>query len=166
MSAPKQLAKRQKLERKRRRKRESFLNRKKRQQPCWGRPDFDYEPSLVANGPVGGFKMSDVLQEFASPLIDETADGKTLRRVFSIAVLEWNAALEPVYSRSAFIASGIDGAMKNTEPWERLACRELIESLVARKLAHFARYQRPIMAFQLDELDDGGYYLSVASGVC
>jgi len=164
MSAPKQLAKRQKLERKRRRKRETRLDRQKKRQTGWYQPD-SFGPVGIVGGPVGGIMMSEVLQDFVAPLVNSVDGHAAYQRLFSVAQVAWNAALEPVYRREAIIADAIDEAMPGESQWARQECRELIDWLVARKLERFAKYQRPILSFQLDELDDGGYYLSVISGL-
>ncbi len=164
MSAPKQLAKRQKLERKRRRKRELRLIRRKNQQPGWLQPAGLGSIGMVT-GPVGGLKMSTVFEEFVSPLLDSVDGRAECKKLFSIAQVAWNAALEPESRRDAMLDDMIKTAMPMASLEARQGCRELLDSLVARKLESFAKYQRPIFSFQLDELEDGGYYLSVASGV-
>ncbi len=109
--------------------------------------------------------MSTVLEEFVAPMFDVAEGYEACSTVISIGIVAWNAALEPDYRRAAFISSAIDAAMKDADIHERLRCKALIENLVVRKLQHFAEYRRPILAFHLNELDDGGFYLSVASAV-
>jgi hypothetical protein len=165
MSAPKNIAKRQKIERKKRRKKENQLRRQKKQQTCFGLPNF-YDPFPAAFGPIGGVKMSEVLQDFVAPWFDSDLDRAAYERLLSMATVAWNAALQPEYERASFISSMIDAAMSNASIQERLFCREFIEELVLHKLKHFAKYHRPILSFQLTELEDGGWYISVASAVC
>lgn len=164
MSAPKQLAKRQKLERKRLRKREMRLKRQKKRQTCWYRSD-GIEPVATRNVPAGGLKMSTVLEDFVAPLLDSAEDRDAYERLLSLGLIAWNAALQPEHRREAMIDDMIEEGLRGESPWERQACREIVQRLVARKLGRFAKYQRPILAFQLDELEDGGYYLSVVSGL-
>jgi hypothetical protein len=165
MSAPKQLAKRQKLERKRRRKHEALRRRQRRRQADL-RPSELFDVFPAVSSPVGGIKMSTVLEDFLAPWADSAENIEAYSTIISMGVVAWNAALEPAHWRAAFVSSAIDAAMKNASIQERLACREFIENLIVRKLEYFAEYHRPILAFQLDELDDGGWYLSVASGLC
>ena len=164
MSAPKQLAKRQKLERKRLRKQRTRFKRQKRQQACWYQPD-GLGPVGFVNGPVGGVKMSEVLDDFVAPLADSADDRADYERLLSLGLVAWNAALEPQHRRKVMIDDVLQEGLRGASLWEQQACREVIDRLVARKLESFAEYQRPIMAFQLDELEDGGYYLSVVSGL-
>ncbi len=165
MSSPRQLAKRQRLERKRRRKQEA-LRRRHREHPSVLPPIDSPDPFPAVSGPIGGIKMSTVLEDFVAPFIEQVEGFKAYSTLISMGVVAWNAALEPECRRAAFVSSAIDAAMKNAGLHERLTCRELIEHLIARKLRHFAKYRRPILAHQLDELEDGGFYLSVASAVC
>jgi len=157
MSAPKQLAKRQKLERKRLRKQKTRLTRQKKRQTCWHQSDYF--------GLVGGVKMSEVLGDFVAPLADSADNLAAYERLLSLGLVAWNAALESEHRREAMIDDLLEEVLREASLWERQACHEIVDRLVARKLESFAEYQRPIMAFQLDELEDGGYYLSVASGL-
>jgi len=164
MSAPKQVAKRRKLERKRLRKRETRLKRQRKRQTGWYRPDC-FGPLATLNAPVGGVKMSEVLGDFVAPMADFGHDRAAYERLLSMGQVAWNVALEPEHRREAMIDDMIEAGLPWGSLWERQACRELVHRLVARKLESFAKYHRPILAFQLDELEDGGYYLSVASAV-
>lgn len=165
MSAPKQLAKRQRLERKHRRKQESLSRRQKQQRSDGGLSNFR-NPFATVVGPVGGVKMSAVLEDFVEPLLDQANGYEACSKIFSMGTVAWNAALAPESRRAAMVNSAIDTAMEGASIGDRLGCMELINNLIARKLQHFADYHRPILSFQLNELPDGQYYLTVASEVC
>ncbi len=164
MSAPKQLVKRQRLERKRRRKHET-LRRRQREWRTGSRASGFCDPLPVFSGPMGGIKMSTVLEEFVEPLTDQVEGHKAYARAISMGIVAWNAALEPESRRAAFVSSAIDAALENPNDEDRLRCREVIEHLIARKLRCFAQYRRPILGYHLDELEDGGLFLSVISAV-
>jgi hypothetical protein len=164
MSVPKQLAKRVKMERKRRRKQERELLRKKAGRSPSQRSDSFDTPGVVF-GAVGGVKMSNVLEEFAEPATDATFGRNDFIQLYSMAQTAWNIALEPRWRHEAMIDESLDERLIDATPMQREMCRELLSWLVTRKLEQFSRYQRPILAFQLDELDDGSYYLSVMSGL-
>jgi hypothetical protein len=166
MSAPKQLAKRQKLERKRRRKRENSLRRQKTRQADWREPD-GFDSVGIFSGPVAGVKMSDVFEDFVGPMLDSAHDQGLVscEQLFSMAQVAWNAALEPKCCRGAILSDAVNAAMPGAAFWVRQECREFLDCLVARKLERFANYDRPILAFHLDELEDGSLHLSVVSGV-
>jgi len=159
MSAPKSAAKRQKLEKKRRRKQEA---KRKRRRNKGGGPHFD-SPDFLP-GPPPPVKMSRVLEDFIEPVIDEgVEDIEVYRRALSIGVLAWNAALRPEAEGQAMVDDVIGKAMRRERPEERAAARELVDFLIERKKRHFAQYRRPILNFEVSELDDGGWYLNVAS---
>ena len=164
MSAPKQVTKRRKLEKKRQRKRVTQLKRQKQAQIRRCQPDC-LELAATPNAHVEITKMSDVLKDFVRPLAG-SADGRdTYERLLWLGMVAWNAALLPEYRRAEMIDDLMEQGMRWESAWERQACCETVDRLVARKLERFAGYQRPILAFQLDELGDGDYYLSVASGL-
>ena len=165
MSAPKQLAKRQKLERKRRRKHEALRRRQDNRQTALHPSDF-LDPFPIASGPIGGIKMSTVLEDFVAPLTDLAEGYDALSKIFSMGLVAWNAALEPENRRGAFVSSAIDAALKDASIEDRLGYRKLIEALIARKLQLFANYRRPILSYHLAELEDGGLHLTVASALC
>jgi hypothetical protein len=164
MSVPKQLAKRMRMERKPLRMRERRLARKKTGATSFCGIDFFDLPGVVS-GPVGGVKMSDVLNEFVFPVLKSSFDRDALLQLYSVAQTAWNIALEPQRRHETMIDETLDERLVDPTPLQREACREMLSWLVTRKLEHFADYQRPILSFQLDELDDGGYYLSVVSGL-
>ena len=164
MSMPKQAAKRRKLEKKRLRRREAHVKRQKRRQGGWCGPDW-FEPVAALGVPGKIAKMSDVLGDFIAPVADSADDIEAYERLLSLGVIAWNVALQPEWRREAMIGAAIDDEIGWDHVWEREMRRDLLRRLVARKLECFAACQRPILAFHLDELEDGGYYLSVASGV-
>jgi hypothetical protein len=165
MAVPKQLAKRIRLERKRLRKRETRLARRGLGAPRLSYSS-DFSPATqVVHGPVGGFKMSDVLSEFIAPLMDSTNNRSDLTQLLSMAQTAWNIALEPADCHEAMIDEAIAERLINPSKRLRVGCRELLGWFVARKLKHFADCRRLILGFEVKDLEDGGHYLSVASGV-
>ena len=156
MSAPKQLIKRRKLERKRLRKRESCLRRNKKQ--------LSSRSEAVFYGPFGNLKMSDVLSDFVAPLADECRDRDAYSRLLTLGLVAWNAALRPQSERQGMVEDLIGKGLRDESPYVRRMCREVVDHLIARKLAHFAKYQRPILSFHLEDRGDD-YYLSVMSAL-
>jgi hypothetical protein len=157
MSVPKQLAKRRKLERKRLRKRESRA-RRQRDQRTFGRVP------IWIDAPVG-FKMSDVLSDFVAPYGDCWDDADSYRRLLTLGIVAWNAALQPPDRRQAMINDVIDNGLRTEGRHTREMCYDIVQELIARKLTDFAEYRRPILNFHLDDLGDGDFYLVVASEV-
>ena len=164
MSVPKQLAKRRRLEKKRLRKRQSRLNLQKYRQNRGQGADFS-EPLVVTDALVGGHKMSEVLGDFVAPLTDCANNLTDFERLLTLGVIAWNVALQGHCYRETIIDTALDEGVRLGKVQDRQTDRKLVDWLVTRKLESFAAYQRPILGFQLDELEDGGYYLSVMSAV-
>ena len=156
MSAPRQLIKRRKLERKRLRKRESRLRRSKKQ--------LSSRSEAVFYGPLGNLKMSEVLSDFVAPLSDECRDGEAYNRLLTLGLVAWNAALRPQPERRPMVDDLIGKGLRDESPYVRRMCGEIVDRLIARKLAYFAEYQRPILSFHLEDRGDD-YYLSVMSAL-
>lgn len=111
--------------------------------------------------PRGGErKMSEILVEFAQPMLDHL-DESQYREGISAATLAWNAAM----------LSGDEG-MRTLEqqakkifrfdPLARQGMVETMRSLIERKKQHFAHIKRIIMDYQVIDLDDG-YRVNVIS---
>jgi hypothetical protein len=166
MSAPKQVAKRHKLERKRRRKQATRLRRERErpreEQGRWWLPAW-LRPATAPPGLGLGVKMSRVLEDFVAPLADACEGRDDYERLFRLAVVAWNAALEPPGSGAAMIRQALEGLLQGESPWERQRCGQIVARLVARKLESFSQYERPVLGFDLIDLPDGGLYLTVAS---
>jgi hypothetical protein len=162
MSVPKQVAKRRRLEKKRLRKRQGRLKLQKSREARGQRADF-FEPLAAMNAPAFGQKMSQVLGDFVAPVTGCANNLTDWKRLLSLGMIAWNSALQPPHCREAIINSAIDEGLRRENLQDRQADRKLVDWLIMRKLESFANYQRPIVAFQIDELEDGGYYLSVVS---
>jgi len=155
MSAPKQLLKRRKLEKKRLRKRESRIRRQRRQRSSW------YEP--VSFDAPGGVKMSDVLAGFVGPLAGDWQDAEAYRRLLTLGLVAWNAALQPPSEQQHMVDDVIGKGLSGESQYMRQMCREIVDRLILRKQTHFAQYRRPILNFALEDRGGGDYFLSVIS---
>jgi len=168
MSVPNRLAKAQRLARKRKRKQETRLKRRKRE-GAWfvadSDPlDFPEEPQCISFRALGGVKMSDVLGEFVDPYADFVEGIESYRRLLSLAVLAWNAALAPDVQRQAMVDQVLrEGLRDASEEWLATG-REIVDQLIVRKQRFFAGYRRPILDFSLEDRGDH-YYLAVASAL-
>jgi hypothetical protein len=164
MSVPKQLAKRRRLEKKRLRKREArAANQRKPSRLSCLTDAFDLPYAVL--GPSRGLKMSEVMQDFVAPAMEPDLDRPALLQLYSMAETAWNIALEPEHRHDTLIDTAIRDRLKRPTTLERESCREFLRCLVDRKLDYFAADNRSILAFKLDDLEDGGHYLSVVSGL-
>lgn len=116
----------------------------------------------VVYEPPGQEKMSEVLDDFVAPYSDLADTEDAYRKLLNLAVLAWNAALLPEDQRRAIIEETVDAGFPRASGPARAAAREFLETLIRRKLEHFAGNRRAILSFTLTETGDG-YHLSVAS---
>ena len=157
MSLPKQFAKRQSLERKRRRKSEV---RRKRQanRRCYG------EPTDCLAAPPCGVGMSDVLAEFVAPFFADDFDIEAYRRLLTLGMVAWNAALAPPAARDELIDRVLTKGLTKEPEDVRARCREIVDHLLARKQRYFSQLRRPILDYRLVDTGEG-YHLSVVSAL-
>jgi hypothetical protein len=117
---------------------------------------------LVAD-PKGQIKMSEVLEDFVEPYLEKVEDTlEAQTKLISVAVLAWNAALLPVEERREMLDDAVGKALKGASAKEKQGFREIVDTMIERKLAHFAEYGRAIIDFELTDIGSG-YHLSVVS---
>ena len=137
--------------------------RQKRSQALKDKRDHGpYAGDGVVIEPAGQEKMSDVLEDFIAPYGESVELGDPYRRLLGLGVLAWNAALLPKEQRDAMIDKLVSQGLPAGSDDHRTVFRSLVESMVERKLAHFATNRRAIISFDLRETGRD-YYLTVAS---
>ena len=156
MSIARRRAKMEKLARKRRRKQEARARRQGKRSPFFG------GGSSCLFGPVGGVKMSDVLEAFVEPYSGFVNDVEAFRRLLTVGVLAWNAALMPEARGQRLVDDVIRKGEFGME--DEASCRQLVRELVHRKRTCFADYCRPILNFAVED-DGDSYHLTVLSAV-
>ena len=119
--------------------------------------------ALVGDSPVavelpGTEKMSDALARFVEPYLGFTDSEESYRRLLSLGVVAWNAALLSGDERRQMIDDTL-GHVRGSEA-EKGGVRQFIDDLVRRKQAEFAADRRPIVDFELTDTGTG-YHLSV-----
>jgi hypothetical protein len=120
--------------------------------------------SEIVIEPAGREKMSKVLEDFIEPYKESAGTVEDMRKLLSLGVLAWNAALFPEEERPAIIDELLRvGFSRGTEP-DRVQVREFVEALVRRKEEHFAAHRREIVSFDLTQTASG-YQLLVMSGL-
>lgn len=105
-------------------------------------------------------KMSDVLLEFIAPYVQSAETEDAYRKLLTISIVAWNAALFAPGKRKVMI----NDLLKEMKLgfWERRDFHGVIEMMVERKLKHFAANKRLIVNYELEDLGDQ-IHLSVAS---
>jgi hypothetical protein len=120
--------------------------------------DVPGEAPLVLFEPPGQAKMSDVLMTFIKPYEDTWENLDELRELLGVAIVAWNAAIEPDHWGEA-----VQSALAKLPPDDREECQSMIAELVERKQQFFAQNRRLIIDYELSPLPDGQPYLSVIS---
>ena len=118
----------------------------------------------VVYEPAGREKMSEVLEDFIEPYRHTAETEDDFRKLLTLGVLAWNAALLPEDQRRAMIDETLGAGFSRASAPLRAEAREFVELLVRRKEEHFAANQRAIFSFELRDTGTG-FHLSVASSL-
>ncbi len=110
--------------------------------------------------PSGMEKMSGVLLEFIEPYVKFADTDEAYRKLVTIAIVAWNAALLSPEKREEMINNLVKGMKMGF--WERRDFRRIMGMMIKRKLEHFAENNRLIVNYELQDLGDQ-IHLSVAS---
>ena len=111
-------------------------------------------PGRVVVEPPGVEKMSEVLTDFAKPLLDQCEDNESARGIIVLAIAVWNTALLPEEEQREAVEE-VFVALSQSIPDEFLpAFRADISMLMARKREHFPHINRHILDYQFTEQDD------------
>ncbi len=109
-------------------------------------------PAGVVIEPKGQAKMSDVLEQFVEPYLKFARTADEHRKLFNLAALAWNAALLPPGDREKMIAEVLSAQASRRTPGRLKAdAKNIIDLLIARKLAHFADNTRRIIKVEMTE---------------
>jgi hypothetical protein len=108
--------------------------------------------------PSREINMSAVLLDFIAPYAEQWETEDALRKLLSLAVVAWNAALVSGSTRRAFIES----VLEVVPPRVHQEMRALLEEMIHRKEQHFATIQRRIVDFHVTMTREGPH-VSVAS---
>jgi hypothetical protein len=129
---------------------------------AWTVAQGPLHPTDVVIEPEGQVKMSDVLEQFVEPYLKFARTTDEQRKLFALAALAWNAALLPPVDREKMIAEVIGAAISADARQAKADARNIIDLLIARKLAHFADNTRRVIKVEVTETRDG-FHLAVAS---
>jgi hypothetical protein len=121
-------------------------------------------PMTVVVSPPGVQKMSEVLEDFAEPYMeDDTLADHDVHDVYSLCVMAWNAALLPDHKQEDMIDKIVRTCLTRETAADRRIFRRLVESMIERKKTQFPHVNRGIFSFELRDLGDDDYYLTVVS---
>jgi hypothetical protein len=137
-------------------KQQKRLRRLKRQHA----QSASFDSSRVVIDPPRLEKMSDVLESFVEPWMTSDMTVDAYRRLLTLGMAAWNAALLPADKRAAFI-DDLAGSGKLSPASRTMFC-SIIQEMIDRKQAFFAEITRAIISMELMDTGDEPY-LSVAS---
>ena len=113
---------------------------------------------IIIRDPPGMEKMSEVLEDFVGPHWDQAPTEEALRNLLNVAAVAWNAALLPSEEREKLHQK----SQQMLPADQRDDFRAIVDSLIQRKLAHFADNRRAILSIDLT-MQPTGPYLEVMS---
>jgi len=115
---------------------------------------------LVIN-PPGEVKMSEVLMELIQPEWNTCNTEDAMRKLLTLGMAAWNAALLPLDKRTAILddlAATLPGQL-------RADFHLVIEPLIRRKEELFPHIRRPMLSYELTWLNPHEPHLTVVSGL-
>lgn len=142
------------------RKKKKTSARKKRGRPPRHVPlNIDLPPNTkVISTPAGEAKMSEVLLEFLEPYSEFWGNEDQMRKLITLALVAWNAALAPPENRDVLLRDTLEAVPPDT----REGLKVILGELMRRKWSHFADNKRVIFDYQLT-MTPSGPYLQVVS---
>lgn len=116
---------------------------------------MDELPGCVVVHPRTGEKMSEILEEFAQPLLAHAQSDEEIRKALGMATIAWNCAIAPPDARREF-------EQLIHSKFEDSVMRDVFDFLIARKHALFPENKRMILDYDMDR-STGQLALNVVS---
>ncbi|MEI7833959.1 MAG: hypothetical protein WCJ56_12285 [bacterium] len=113
---------------------------------------------LLRMPPDGGEKKSDILLQFASPLLKGDDTIGEAKKVLYMAIIAWNLSLLPPHRRAKALASLFESHSLATQ----ISGKKIISDLVERKQNDFAQHEWMINEIDLATAKNGKTQLSVS----
>jgi hypothetical protein len=120
---------------------------------------------LAANMPIepkGVPKMSEILQQFVAPYLDNVSTLRRRKALFSLAAIAWNTALATESEKQPILEAFLEKHLPTEDAETQHQVRQMIDELIARKHQHFSDNKYFILDFQITETGQR-YDISVAS---
>ncbi len=99
----------------------------------------------VVVDPKGKLRMSDVLQDFAKPLLTEASTDDEVKMAIRFAILVWNASLIPKPERENELKALITQLSKSDNPSHTTIMKSYVDMLLKRKEEMFSDIKRAII---------------------
>jgi hypothetical protein len=110
------------------------------------------EKAGIIHNPSGQVRMSEVLIEFIAPYAAEARTEEEHKRLLSVALVAWNAALFPANQRQEMVDSIIDKAIPSFAADD---AKLIIHELIRRKDRYFSEITRAMLSYELTMTKDG-----------
>ncbi|TDT65220.1 SEC-C motif-containing protein [Allofrancisella inopinata] len=117
-----------------------------------------------------GFKMSDIIKEFASDMLDYAETDDQIRMTFQMAIVSWNLCVMLEREQDGSKQQNlIDGFLVTCKKAQRSpeaddgVFEEILEHYRIRKQKYFSHINRFIADYKLEVLRSGDINLSIAS---
>ena len=95
----------------------------------------------------GEVKMSEVLVDFGSPILQQITSDEEYRNAFSLVALAWNLAHFPLQYRKKLIDE--DRTTFNNSN-DKTFFAEIVQTLISRKLEYFKDIERLVTNFEIN----------------
>ena len=109
----------------------------------------DFPGSNMIVDPEGKAKMSEVILDFAKPLLDECEDEESEKKAIGLAILIWNMSLFPKKSRDKEIEKLCSGLSPSEDANDFAALLNYVNILLERKAEYYPDNKRAIVNYQM-----------------
>ena len=107
-------------------------------------------------------KMSEVLLDFAEPMLESIPDSSYFDDAIAFAAVCWNLALMPSQEQQMHLNETVD-AMAGSDLFKRHGIEQNIQMLLDRKKAFFADNKRVIVDYEIVQEETGPRLLVVSA---
>lgn len=124
----------------------------------------DYLPkkTIIVESANKGWKMSEVLIDFARPLLDAAENAQAMEKALTLAIVVWNASLLPEASQKDMIQKIVEATSSSGFKEDEEIGRSYVDMLLKRKRSYFSHCQRMIAEWHFEKEGDD-LHLNVAS---
>lgn len=109
---------------------------------------FEGSGNKIVVEPSGAVKMSDVIQDFAEPLLMESVTDDEVKDATKFSILVWNASLAPLPERENLIETLTKQLSYSDDPDHYESVKSNIDMLLKRKEEMFPNVNRIILDCQ------------------
>ncbi|MBH8573012.1 hypothetical protein I8752_08265 [Nostocaceae cyanobacterium CENA369] len=124
--------------------------------------EFGESISQVVIEPPGAEKMSEVLEDFIEPYINEVNNLGAHRRLLELAVTAWNTSLLPRLQQRETVEKLFNLEMFEGDIEMQQEIKKLVYEMIERRQKYFPKIKRFIADFSLKKAGKS-FHLSVAS---